>query len=74
MAFNYSKLLGKIKEKGLTHKEFASMIGTNPTTLSLKLSNHAKFKQVEIEKACSVLGIDAADIGAYFFAREVQKN
>lgn len=71
MVYDYSKLLGRIKEKGLNQEKFASMIDVAPATLSLKLSNQAKFKQDEIDKACSILDIDHKDIGVYFFAYKV---
>ena len=71
LKFDYSKLLGRIKEKGFTQETFAEAIGIGISTLSLKLSNKAYFKQNEIDKACDVLGIDKAEIGAYFFAQKV---
>ena len=71
MPFDYSKLLGRIKEKGLNQEKFAALINISPATLSLKLSNQAKFKQDEIDKACIVLDIDRGDIGVYFFAYKV---
>ena len=72
--FDYSKLLGKIKEKGLTLAEFAKMIGISSTTLSLVLSNGAFLRQPIIIKACNVLGIDRKEIPSYFFTLKVQKN
>ena len=72
--YNYSKLLGRIKECGLTQSEFAYKIGTTPTTLSLKLSNKAFFKQEEMKKASEILCFDDKELGAYFFSKEVQKN
>ena len=71
LIFDYSKLLGRIKEKGFTQETFAEAIGISKATLSLKLSNKAYFKQNEMDKACLVLGIDKAEIGAYFFAQKV---
>ena len=69
--FDYSKLLGKIKEKGYTHAKFAHCISIAPSTLSLILSGNGYFKQPIIERICSVLGIDKKDIGAYFFTQRV---
>ncbi len=68
MPYDYSKLLGKMKEKNITQDVLAKLIGLQPPTLSQKLNNKAKFKQAEISKICDVLGIEAADIGLYFFA------
>lgn len=71
LIFDYSKLLGRIKEKGFTQETFAEAIEIGKATLSLKLSNKAYFKQSEMDKACEVLGFDKAEIGAYFFAQKV---
>ena len=69
--FDYSKLLGRIKEKGHTLQSFAKAIGISLSTLSLKLSNKAYFKQGEMHKACDVLEFDTAEIGVYFFTLKV---
>lgn len=69
--FDYSKLLGRIKEKGYTLKTFAKSLNISLSTLSLKLSNKAYFKQQEIDKACEVLGIERKYIGVYFFTKKV---
>lgn len=74
MQFDYSKLLGRIKEFGFTQEEFASAIGISPTTLSLKLNGKAFFTQKEMDKACAVLENDKSEVGAYFFTPKVQKN
>lgn len=74
MQIDYSKLLGRIKECGMTQEDLASVIGVSATTLSFKLNNKAFFKQTEIKKICEVLEISKEHIGEYFFALEVQKN
>lgn len=67
MRFNYSKLLGRFREFGLTQKDVASRIGISYTTLSLKLNNKAVFHADEIDAICRLLDIAAEDIGTYFF-------
>ena len=67
MQFNYSKLLGRIREFGLTQKDVAAHIGVRATTLSLKLNNKARFTTSEIDAICKLLNIAKEDIGAYFF-------
>ena len=69
--FDYSKLLGKIKEKGLTLAEFAKCIGMAPSTFSLKLSGEGYFRQPEIISICDELGIAYKEIIAYFFTLKV---
>ena len=67
MRFNFSKLLGRFREYGLTQKDVATHIGLRPTTLSLKLNNKAKFTSDEIDAICKLLDIAKEDIGVYFF-------
>jgi len=71
MSFDYSKLLGLMKEKKITQEMVAERIGNTPTTLSLKLNNKAKFRQSEIAGICEILGISSKDIGTYFFTIQV---
>ena len=73
MQFDYSKLLGRIKEFGFTQDKMASEIGVSVSTLSFKLNNKAFFSQKEIRKICDLLGIEIAEIGIYFFTLKVQK-
>lgn len=66
-SIDYSKLLGKLKEKGITQEKLAELIGVQAPTLSLKLNNKATFKHNEIGKICVILNIPAEEIGNYFF-------
>lgn len=68
MKFNYSKLLGRIKEKGFTQESLAVAIGISVATMSLKLNNKAFFTQPEICKISDLLDIPVDRIGEYFFA------
>lgn len=68
MAYNYRKLLGRIREHGLTHKELAAKIGVTHGTLSAKLNNKSDFTASDMDAICSVLDIPEAEIGSYFFA------
>ena len=72
MAFNYSKLNGKIVEKCGTQGKFAELMGLSERTISLKLNNKIMFKQDEITKAVNILDLADDEIQAYFFAQEVQ--
>lgn len=72
MKYNYSKLLGKITEVFGTRAIFAEAMGMSERTLSLKLNSVRSFKQTEISRACTLLGIDVGSISDYFFAIEVQ--
>lgn len=71
MAYDYSKLLGRIRECGYTQESLAQVIKMSESTLNLKLNNKASFKQSEIKKISKVLGISENEIGIYFFAEKV---
>lgn len=68
MKYNYSKLLGRIKECGFTQESLANAIGKNKSTLSVKLNGRYPFTAKEIDDICKVLNIPNEEIGAYFFA------
>jgi len=72
MAYDYSKLLGRITEKFGTQARFSGAMGMSERSLSLKLNSKVPFKQPEISKACSLLEIGDSDIPAYFFTIKVQ--
>lgn len=69
MPFNYSKLLGRIREFGITQEQLAKEIGKNEGTLSAKLNGRSAFTTKEIDDICKVLNISNNEIGTYFFAR-----
>lgn len=66
--FNYSKLLGRIKECGFTQAQLAKAIGVNKGTLSAKLNNQFAFTTIEMLAICKVLQIPVSEIHEYFFA------
>ena len=72
MEFDYSKLLGKIKEKGLTQETLAKTIGITPGSVSEKLNTKANFKQKEIFWICQIVGISVGEVGEYFFTQKVR--
>ena len=67
---NYAKLLGRIKEYGLTQKELAHRAGISEGQLNQKLKGVYPFKQSDIQRLCEILDISAELIGAYFFSAE----
>lgn len=72
MAYDYSKLEGRIKEKFGTQAKFAEAINLSARSLSLKLNSIRGFKQDEISVSCRLLDIDHTEIPAYFFTLKVQ--
>ncbi len=73
MAFDYSKLRGKIREVFSTQKAFADALGMSTVSLSSKLNNRVEFSQEEINKSCVLLDIEAANIPVYFFTVKVKE-
>ena len=70
--FDYSKLLGRIKEKFGSNGNFASSKGISERSISLKLNNKVEWKQNEIAKAKKLLNIADEDLFYYFFEEKVQ--
>ena len=67
MKYNYSKLLGRMKERGVTQEKLAKEIAVSKSTLNSKLNNRFKFTADEIDSICRVLDISNSEIGDYFF-------
>jgi len=72
MAFDYSKLRGRIVERFTTAAAFAEAMGISTHTISNKLNSKKHWKDYEIAKACDLLGIEPVEIPDYFFAVKVQ--
>lgn len=72
--YNYNRLLGKIRERGVTLEQLSADIGINVSTLSGKLHNKSEFRQKEMLAICKNLGIDIADIEKYFFCSNTLEN
>lgn len=70
----FNKLRGRIVEKEGTQRQFAEKMNLSKQTLSLKLNGKREWKQCEIEKACTILDINNADIPGYFFNYMVKKT
>ena len=68
--YNYSRLRGRLAEKGYTIKALAKAIGIHPNTLGRKLNCEHYLNTDEIYNIASVLDIAAEDINSFFFIRE----
>lgn len=73
MSYDYSKLLGRIKEVCGSNYVFAERVGLSERSVSLKLNGKMGWKQQEIEVTCEVLDIKHTEIGDYFFTQKVHK-
>lgn len=71
---SYSKLRGKIREVFGTQDNFAAAMNMNTTTVSLKLNGKSDWARVEMERACSLLGIPISELHLYFFCPKNCEN
>lgn len=69
--YDYSKLLGKIKERGYTQESFAKKLGISACSLNLSLNNKRDFRQDEILHAINLLHISSSQIAEYFFIHKL---
>ena len=74
MCFDYSKLLGKIKEVYGTQEKFAKALNLGRVSLSCKLNNKSDFSQTEMQLSAKLLGFSENEIPSYFFSLKVQKS
>ena len=74
LIFDYSKLIGKIREMGFTQDTLAERVGIGASTMNLKLCNKRLFKQDEILRIVEALKIAIADIPIYFFCLKTSEN
>lgn len=66
-AYDYSKMLGIMREKKITQRDLASKIGISEVSLNKKLSNKTQFKQGEMASILDTMGLDIHDVATIFF-------
>ena len=66
-SYDYSKLLGLMRERGFTQEKLAKTIGISECSMNFSLNNKRKFRQNEISKISGALGIPVGKIEDYFF-------
>lgn len=67
--YNYSRLYGRMREKGFTQKTLAERCLISETTLNLGLNNRRNFRQDEMEQILSALDVPLSEIDAFFYAQ-----
>lgn len=72
IAFDYSKLKGRIIEKCGTQKNFAEQLGISEATMTSKLTGLTYFSQNEIIRAMNILSIEPGTATDYFFTPRVE--
>lgn len=70
--YDYSKLMGRIKEYFGSQAAFAARMKLSERSISLKLNGLRGWKQDEIVECCSLLEISYENIPKYFFTLKVQ--
>lgn len=74
MAFDFSKLRGRIKEQFGSEKAFADAMGIAQGRLSARLNNKTKFDSEEMVVAAQLLNIPDEEFGTYFFKLKFEKS
>ena len=74
MEFDYSKLLGRIREYGHTQKTLATAVGMSVSQLNQCLKSKSNFKHKKILAICMVLDIQISEIGSYFYVLKTRKT
>lgn len=72
--YNYAKLIGRIREKGLTQESLAKNVGLSVCSLNLTLNNKREFRQEEIFRVCEILSIPVSQIPEFFFCHKSLEN
>ena len=68
------KLKGKIVQQFGTQGNFAKHLGKTEQTVTAKLNGRSAFSQSDIIEWSNALGIEAGDIGGYFFIPKLSKS
>lgn len=69
--YDYSRLLGRIRERGYTQETLAKGIGISACSLNLTLNNRRDFRQDEILKVGELLSIPNSNLPEYFFTHKL---
>lgn len=64
---DYTLLRGRIRDHGLTQKDLAEKIGISEGQFCQKMAGNFMFRQDEINRICTLLEIQPAEIGSFFF-------
>ena len=70
-SYDYSKLKGKLREKGFIYKTFGKIIGISEASVSERINNNAQFTQEEMEKSMIALDEPLSKVDEYFFTHLV---
>ena len=69
--YDYSKLLGRMRERGYTQEKLAKNLGISACSLNLSINNKRNFRQDEMLMMGKLLGVPASKLQEYFFAHKL---
>lgn len=69
--YDYSRLLGRMKERGFTQEKLAKGIGISECSVNFSLNNKRNFRQDEILSIGRLLDIPSGELEKYFFAHKL---
>lgn len=74
--FDYSKLLGRMREKHLSQSKLAELITLSANSMSTKMNckGGRTFTSTEIWQLCKILDIPRSKIGEYFFTLQQEEK
>lgn len=72
--FDYSKLLGRMRETNMTQLKLANKLGISAASLNNKLKSKTSFTSSEMYRIAMNLKIPDNDISDYFFKQFVPIN
>ncbi len=72
--YDYSKLLGKMREKHITQEQMANLVGIAESTMSIKLKSKSQFSQDEMVMILNILNVPLEHIALYFFCPDTFEN
>lgn len=68
--YDYSKLLGRMREKGVTQKDLAKITHHNLATINQRLSGKSNFTQADMATIANYFNLSADEIQSFFFCRK----
>lgn len=68
--YDYSKLLGRMRETGTTQKDLAVVTKHNIATINQRLTGKSFFSQSDIAAISDYFGLTADEIKSFFFCKK----
>lgn len=72
--YDYSNLLGAMRQRGITQKSLAKSVGKSEATINRKLCGAREFTQSEMFKILEIIGEPVERVSFYFFTHRLVKT